>query len=181
MRKAMAKINRQKGAVIVEYAIAALLFTGLLFTVIEIGRWLFIWEALNEATRRGARIAAVCPVNDPYIRTATVFGDPDVSGTQSSPVVPGLSTNDVTITYYKATSAGKTLISSPASVPLTDIDLVQVEIQRASGANYSHNHLAPSLCKGCARLFGGLIFAPKFSTLIPKESLGEQQSPPNHC
>lgn len=50
----------QRGAAAVEFAlIASLLFT-LLFGVVEMGRVLFYWNTATEATRLGARLAAVC-------------------------------------------------------------------------------------------------------------------------
>jgi hypothetical protein len=167
-------MKRQKGAVMVEYALISLLFIAMLFIVIEIGRWLFIWETLNEATRRGARIAAVCPINHSYISTATVFGDPTDTDGQTSPILPGLSTDDVTVTYYTIDGGALAQAADPASVE-TQIAMVKVEV------DYSHVFLAPALCMDCEPLFSGGIFAPKFSTLIPVESLGDLQKEPNYC
>ena len=51
---------RQRGAAAVEFAlIASILFT-LLFGIMEMGRVLFYWNTATEATRLGARLAAVC-------------------------------------------------------------------------------------------------------------------------
>ena len=55
--------NSQQGTTTVEFAILASVLFVLIFGVIEIGRAFFVWNSLAEATRRGARIAAVCPVN----------------------------------------------------------------------------------------------------------------------
>ena len=88
---------RQKGATTVEFAFVGALFFIVLFGVIEVGRALFVWNTLTEATRRGARVAAVCDINNSAIKRATVFGtsaDPD-----NSPVIGGLTTSDVQLTY----------------------------------------------------------------------------------
>lgn len=61
--------QRQRGAAIVEFAFVALLFFMLLLGVMEFGRWMYTLNAATEATRWGARLAAVCSQNDPIIKT----------------------------------------------------------------------------------------------------------------
>ena len=62
-----AKRTRQRGVAAVEFAIvSALLFT-LLLGVMEMGRLLWTWNAAVEATRLGARLAAVCTKGDGII------------------------------------------------------------------------------------------------------------------
>ncbi len=75
--------------------VAALLFT-LLFGVIEMGRLLWTWNAAVEATRHGARLAAVCDQNDPRIRAAM---------TQR---LPALSAGQIVITYLNPPAADNT-------------------------------------------------------------------------
>jgi hypothetical protein len=55
--------SRQKGLVMVEFAIIGLLFFIILFSILEFSRLLFVWNAVADATRIGARAAAVCSVN----------------------------------------------------------------------------------------------------------------------
>lgn len=173
----------QQGAALVEFAIVALVFFMVLFSAIEVGRWMFTWNTLVEATRRGARIAAVCPFFDNYIRVATVFGDPKLpDNDQNSPVLSDLSTADVSIVYYKVSADSsvppKGEYDIPAntyttSVPEADqpyIQLVEVSI------NYSGNFVAPVIGD-----LLGTINAPTFRTLMPVESLGDRQQAPNHC
>jgi hypothetical protein len=90
-------MKRQKGLYIVEFAIVGLLFFILLFGVIEFARALFVWNTLTEATRRGARLAVVCPVNHPSIANVTVFNAPGAPG--ASPILPGLSSGMVSVSY----------------------------------------------------------------------------------
>ncbi len=50
----------QRGAAAVEMAIVSLIFLSLLLAVIDLSRWLYAFNAAGEATRLGARLAAIC-------------------------------------------------------------------------------------------------------------------------
>ena len=52
--------RRQRGAGAVEFALALLVFATFLLGITDLARMLFTWNAANEATRAGARYAAVC-------------------------------------------------------------------------------------------------------------------------
>lgn len=51
--------NRQQGAAAVEFAIVCLLFFTILFAILEFGRMLYVYNTMQEVTRRGARAAVV--------------------------------------------------------------------------------------------------------------------------
>jgi hypothetical protein len=51
---------RQAGVVLLELAVSAVLFLGLVFGIIEFGRFMLTLNMASEATRIGARLAAVC-------------------------------------------------------------------------------------------------------------------------
>jgi hypothetical protein len=140
---------RQRGTTTVEFAIVATVLFTVLFGVIEVGRALFVWNSLNEATRRGARVAAVCPVNHPSIARVAVFGDP--LGGDSSPILNNLSTANVQTDYLDENGA------STANFP--DIRYVRVGI-----AGYQHTLLIP--------FFTQTVAVPPFTTTLPAESLG---------
>ena len=55
-------MNRKhmRGTYTVEFAVIGLLVFTLLFGVLEMGRLYFTVNALDEAVRRGTRLAAVC-------------------------------------------------------------------------------------------------------------------------
>lgn len=56
-----AKRHAQRGMAAVEFALIALfIFFPLLLGIMEFGRWLFLLNGANEATRLGARLAVVC-------------------------------------------------------------------------------------------------------------------------
>jgi len=60
--------RKQQGVAAVEFAIVAGLFFTLLIGVMEMGRVLFYWSSATEATRLGARAAAVCDIDDGAIK-----------------------------------------------------------------------------------------------------------------
>lgn len=52
--------SRQTGSTAVEFALVLLVFLTFLLAVTDFGRMLYTWNAAAEATRAGARYAAVC-------------------------------------------------------------------------------------------------------------------------
>jgi Flp pilus assembly protein TadG len=52
--------SRQLGATAVEFALVFLIFLTFLLAITDFSRMLFTWNAAGEATRLGARYAAVC-------------------------------------------------------------------------------------------------------------------------
>jgi len=58
----------QRGATAVEFALISSVFFALLLGAGEMGRVLWVWNAAAEATRYGARVAAVCDLNDPVVK-----------------------------------------------------------------------------------------------------------------
>ena len=93
-----AKVSEMKrseqGNFMVEFAVGGLAFFTLLFGVIEISRWLFTVNTLAEATRRGARYAAVCN-NPDRVKRVTVFLDPAAGN--ASPIISGLNVSHVQV------------------------------------------------------------------------------------
>jgi Flp pilus assembly protein TadG len=89
------------GVTTVEFAIVGTLLMIVVFGVIEMGRALFVVNVLTEAARRGARMAAVCPVGDPKPAQVAVF---DTGGGTSS-VVSGLTTANISVQYLDNSGA----------------------------------------------------------------------------
>ncbi|MTV37955.1 TadE/TadG family type IV pilus assembly protein [Duganella radicis] len=52
-------LHRQRGATVAEFALSVVLFFTTMFFVIEVSRLLYLWNTLQEATRRAAYAAAV--------------------------------------------------------------------------------------------------------------------------
>jgi len=143
--------KRQRGLTTIEAAIGTVLMLTLIFGVIEVSRAIFVWNFMDEATRRGARVAAVCPFNHPAIRRVAIFSTPD--GSNASPHIRGLSTGNINIEYLNAAGAAPT-----ASEEFEETKFVRVSV---------NNFQLPLL------LFNKLtLTVPPFTTLMPSESLG---------
>ena len=152
------KTNRtERGASLVEFAIAATVFLTVIFAVIECGRLLYTHNALQDAARRGARYATLRrPGTDAMgvqgklaVQRMVVYGDPNA--TSGTPVVSGLTTNDVQVNY---TSTNGIQLGSRATVSITNL----------TTGNYKFRFAVP--------LIGGTITLPAYKTTLPAESLG---------
>lgn len=101
------KKKAERGAALVEFAIAATVFLTVMFAVVEFGRVLWAHNALTDAARRGARYAVFqcnpnqgsCPnsgTSIERIKKVVVYGDP-AGGTQ--PLLENLTEDNVTVDY----------------------------------------------------------------------------------
>jgi hypothetical protein len=95
-------MKKMRGVVTVEFAIVGAALMMVIFGCLEFGRATYSLAALNEGTRRAARLAAVCPINDPVIVPAVNFLG-----------VSGFSASNVTLKYLDAN--GALLAGTPAS------------------------------------------------------------------
>ena len=156
----------QQGAETFEFAIIAVFYFCLLFGVFEFSRALYTWNLLTEATRRGARMAAVCPYDSPIPYNVTVFNS--LNDTTSSSLVSGLSpTEDVTVRYLDSDGLKVTLTAEEIEAGgLTRIDFVEVKI------DYTHQMIFTHLFGLFVPGWTGVIKSPTFLTTLPAESLG---------
>lgn len=152
--------NRQSGIYVVEFAIVAGVFFLMMFGAIEVARLMFTWSALDAVTQRGARIAAVCPLNDPAVKQIAIFGE-----NGSSTVLPGVNESNVNVVYLTA--------NGNPTANRGNTSYVQVSIQ-----NYTHQMLIPATV---ANFVAPLVTAPAFSTLRPAESLGRHPGSADFC
>ena len=147
----------ERGAALVEFAIAATVFLTVMFAVVEFGRVLWAHNALTDAARRGARYAvfqcnpaqASCPnsgTSVDRIKKVVVYGDP-AGGTQ--PLLDNLTESNVTVNYL-----GFGL----------DTGTVTVGIQ-----NYQFNVVLPLIVKS--------VDMPNYTTTLTAENAG--WVPPN--
>lgn len=86
-------LHKQAGAMIIEFALVALLFFTLLIGIMDFGRWLFTLNAAAEATRWGARLAAVCGSTPAQIKLhvgVMMRSGGDLQISMSSATNPGL-------------------------------------------------------------------------------------------
>jgi hypothetical protein len=139
---------RQHGITTVEFAIVGLLVFVVLFGVIEIARAFFVYNALEEATRRGARVAAVCQINDPAIAEIASF---TASG---AGLVGGLGAANFVVEYLDGSGNPVDPVAKYGAIAY-----VRVKVQ-----NFTHSLFIP--------LFTSSFTTPEFSTTLPAESLG---------
>jgi len=132
----------ERGAALVEFAIAATVFLAAMFAVVEFGRALWVHNALSDAARRGARYAVLHSANDvEQVKNVVVYGDP-AGGTQTT--VPNLTTDNVTVNY-----SGFGLNTGTVSVSVT---------------NYQFQFVIP--------IVGTTITMPNYTTTLTGESVG---------
>lgn len=109
---------------------------------------------LTEATRRGARMAVVCPLNVDVAKKVAVFDT--VNGSlASSPVVHGLTTDAIDVKYHNEFGADE---ANPINVKFVEVSII-------SGAGgYQFQFVVPGLNQ--------IIDVPSFRTTLYAESLG---------
>lgn len=81
-------MKRPYGAALVEFALVVILMMALIFGLIEFGRAMFKWNSAVDATRRGARTAAIVAVGD----SASVLAE-------MRTIMPELESGNVLIEY----------------------------------------------------------------------------------
>lgn len=158
-------IHHQRGAAAVEFAIVAVLLFTLLFAMIEFGRLFYVFNTVQEVTRRAAREAVVRWVDNSISSPAKSLA---LFGTSSMPAGAEVTTSNIKIEYLTATGVSPTPfptspgdnIASCLNGPSGCIVLVRVSITNAS--------YVPML-----GLFPFLTFPIPASTVtMPAESLG---------
>ena len=141
---------RQHGLATVEFAIVGLVLLMLIIGVIEVGRAFFVASALDEATRRGARMAAVCPINDPAIAQAAAF---------DGALIFGLDAGDIVVEYLDENAGVVANPADPAS-------FITIRFVRVRVVGFQHQMFIPLV----AAL--SQFTMPEYATMLPRESLG---------
>jgi Flp pilus assembly protein TadG len=147
------KMNRQEGVTTVEFAIIGALMLVMLFSVIEVGRAMFVLNALGESTRRAARMATVCPINDPAIVEVGLFNAP--GGGTGTRIVGGLTAANFALEYLDSNG---NVVASPAT------NFGQIQFVRTRIVGFQHQMLVPFMTY--------LFTTPDFATTLRRESLG---------
>ena len=151
--------REERGQTLVEFAFVCVLFLTVLFGIIEFGRALWTWNTIVQATRAGARFAVVeAPsATDDQVKNFVVYYNAAGTG---DPVLPGLSTSNVTVQYMK--NSGKVCPDSSSPDPCPDkyaADIIQVSV-----TGYTFSFLVPFV--------GTSLTLPAFTTTLPVEGLG---------
>lgn len=136
-------MKNQRGLTSVEFAICGGVLMIVLFACIEIARAAYTGAMLSEGTRRAARLAAVCPINDPAITAAVNFAG-----------LYGFSSANVSLQYLD--SNGVPLGATPSTL---NASYAQVSV-----TNYSLALVIPFIMP--------TLTFPAYAVTIPTESLG---------
>lgn len=150
----MKKRNKCTGTTTVEFAIVGALFFMVLLGVVEFGRALYTWNTLSEVARRGARVAAVCPLHHSAIENVALI-DKTVDG--RSTFVYGLTADHILTQYLNEDGS---VVADPVA-NYSNIRFVRVSIN-----NFQYTTLIPFF--SADRIFS----APGFAATLPRESLG---------
>ncbi|SDK00899.1 TadE-like protein [Ferrimonas sediminum] len=142
--------SKQKGVYAVEFAIVATVVFVIIFACLEVSRLMFAYNVLTEASRRAARLAAVCAPDTTGVPTAPIALE-SLALFDGSDFAPNISTANLTIEYLR--------IDGTPAATFYGIDLV-----RASIVNYQHTFVVPGMTLQ--------IDSPDFVTTLPRESLG---------
>ncbi len=142
--------NRQHGLATVEFALVAVVLFMMIFGVIEVGRAFFVASALDEATRRGARMAVVCPINDPAIAQAAAF---------DNLLIPGLDASDIVVEYLDDSNA---VVANPGVAA----EFITIRFVRVRVVGFQHQMFIP-LVTALSQ-----FTMPEYATVLPRESLG---------
>jgi Flp pilus assembly protein TadG len=146
-------MKRMRGVATVEFAIVGAVLMAVLFGCLEFGRATYTLAALNEGTRRAARLAAVCPINDGKIASAVNFAG--LVGFNATVATGG----NVNLQYLDVTGAA--LAGVPAA---SAVYFVQVGV-----TGYNIPLIIPGL--------NVTITSPSFTVTLRSESLGLSTDP----
>lgn len=147
------KTNKtERGASLLEFAIAATVFLTVLFGILESGRLLWTHNALKDAVRQGTRYATVRrkdPAGKLAVQKMVVYGDPNANPATATPVASGLTINDVVVAYNDPDPNNGIQLGDRATVSIP---------------NYQFRFAIP--------LVGGTLDMPDYKTSMPGEALG---------
>ena len=141
---------QQSGLAVVEFAVIAGAAMTLLLICVEVGRMLFVWNTLGEATRRGARVAAVSAIGSGTAKDSVMV---------FAPFLKDFDDANVNVSYL-----GEDGANLGAAPPAGSVAFVNVTI-----TGYVHELLVPPLF---LLSLDTTIEVPAFSTTLPAESLG---------
>ncbi len=107
-------------------------------------------SALDEATRRGARMGVVCPINDPAIAQAAAF---------NNALIPGLDASDIVVDYLDDSAS---IVGNPAD----PAGFITIRYVRVRVVGFQHQMFIPLVTPLSQ------FTMPEYATVLPRESLG---------
>ena len=150
-----------------EFALISAVFFMIIFAIIEFGRLLYTHNALTDASRRGARYAALHRETAiDCVKNVVVYGESHVNPTTCVPTGPplinGLTTTNVSVVYEGADDDNDP--NTPATAYGSNLGTATVSIN-----NYTFNLSIPFARR--------TLTMPKYVTTLTAESAGEEPTP----
>ncbi|KLN62733.1 TadE/TadG family type IV pilus assembly protein [Vibrio sp. VPAP30] len=149
-------MKKQKGVSVIEFTIVSTALLLILFSVIEIGRYVYSLQTINDITRVAARLATVCRVEDQNDIPALAIPD----------YAPGgLTAENIVIDYLDESG-------SVINGTLTDDDVFStIRYVRARVVDFEYQFTGLLSFVN----FTGLLAVPEFETIRPRENLGHHR------
>lgn len=147
--------GKQHGLSTVEFALVGTLVFFVLFGVMEVARLMYTWNLLNEVSRRAARLATVCRVQEGVNGTVASAVTNQLGGS-----LPGFTAANVSIVYLDKQGA---VLNDPGGA---DAAAAAAGLIRSSVVNYRYQSILPITVDLS-------MFAPGFSSTLRAESLGK--------
>lgn len=145
-------VRNQRGITVVEFTLVASSLLLLIFAILELGYFTFNMQALNDLTRRTARIATVCQVSDEDVARELALSE----------FIPnGFTKENLVIDYLDG--SGQPLSKADALLKNAPIHFVRAKVE---GYNYGFSGILNFLGDN------GVITVPSFETVLAVESLG---------
>ena len=174
----MGSFGNQSGAAAVEFALVAVMFFTVLFGIVEIGRAMYVFNTVQEVTRRAAREAVVSWVSlASSIQHDAIFRS-GISGSATLPGASEISDASVSISYLN-----RNLDEIPAaSLPASPDDNVEACLDKQSNCiAFVQAELCRQGSEGCLPIpympmvglfsfFG--VDIPQSRVIMPAESMG---------
>lgn len=176
-------IKRERGVAAVEFALVAIIFFLLLLSVMEFGRLFYLWNTVQEVTRRAARFAVVNEFSTMAVsKQVGVFRvtDGNLPGSQE------VSTDTVVVRYLRADGITQ---ANPMPINVADnisacldigrtnscVKFVEVSVcvhGNGSNANTCVDSVPFSPMVGLLSPYLSTARVPRSTVIMPAESLG---------
>ncbi|KHA60240.1 pilus assembly protein CpaE [Vibrio variabilis] len=149
-------MKKQSGVSVIEFTIISTALLLVIFSVIEVGRYVYSLQVINDITRVAARLAVVCRVEDRNDIPALAMPD----------YAPGgLTTANLVVDYLD--ESGNVITGT-----LTDDDVFStIRYVRARVVNFSYQFTGLLTFVNLT----GLLQVPEFETIRPRENLGHHR------
>lgn len=145
----------QAGATAVEFALGLIIFLSFFLAVVDFSRMLWTWNAAGEATRWGARLAAVCGKDSPIVLSRMQVLLPQLQGTQ------------VAVNWYDRHGVNNSCTGSgDTACRGLQLQLTDIAYSWISPVGWSAGQLMPM---------------PGFATYLPVESMGRDPGSASVC